>query len=304
MSTTIGDCHIDYDLLEYRDGYEFHENSAGDKIEYQCDQCGGYWFVVFYNSEPYAYTGLRCKCLPAINPEKVCLSRGVKTLGSDVVIDAIHQMGQAYKVPIVSVGCGACAIESMVIKKWGGRKQFRLIDPDPLSFEAILKPEAPFRKIDYPTVDALIAHEPNLVNGCILLLNWCDPNGSEYDYQAIQQLKPLGVLTIYVVDAGRHGAAGGRVFFEWMSGLPGSSEKSGTYLPMPSKRAIHILRPMSYAVMNTTTCEPHQSSRGHLDIRMSWIHYTKCPCPQIKIPDKVIAKIPWFEPIEDECTIM
>jgi hypothetical protein len=48
-----------------------------------------------------------------------------------------------------------------------------------------------------------------------LFLNWCEPNDSTYDYEAIIKLKPVAVLSIYEIFRGQNGAAGGEMFFNW-----------------------------------------------------------------------------------------
>jgi hypothetical protein len=48
-----------------------------------------------------------------------------------------------------------------------------------------------------------------------LFLNWCEPNESTYDYEAIIKLKPIAVLSIYEIFGGQNGAAGGEMFYNW-----------------------------------------------------------------------------------------
>lgn len=146
------------------------------------------------------------------------LSEGVKSFGSSFVTEILHQFYNSYKVPIVSVGCGLAAIESLSINEL--KDDWILVDPNPLSYHPALfqsMPTEPFHPIDYPTVDQLIKFKPEIVKHCILFLNWCEPNDSRYDYDAIIKLQPLAVLSIFEVFMDGFGSAGVGFF---MNGMP------------------------------------------------------------------------------------
>jgi hypothetical protein len=110
--------------------------------------------------------------------------------------------------PIVSVGCGPGLYEAETLKL-NPRLDFIMVDPDPRSFENV----EPKLAIDAATVPDLIKTRPELVGKCVLLLIWPNPNESTYDYQAVELLNPVAVVTIYEAK----GAAGGDQFHCWLS---------------------------------------------------------------------------------------
>jgi hypothetical protein len=69
--------------------------------------------------------------------------------------------------------------------------------------------------IDYNSCDELINNNPAIIGNCILFLNWCLPNCSTYDFEAIIKLKPIAVLSIYEDYDGSNGSAGGKMFYDW-----------------------------------------------------------------------------------------
>jgi hypothetical protein len=214
-----------------------------------------------------------------INPD-VCLSRGVTSLGADLVIKTLQNLHQAYEVPIVSVGCGLAAIEYLSkLMCW------RLVDPDPLSWQIFKeKPDHPFLPVNYSSVDELIAKEPSLIHNCILFLNWCEPNESEYDYEAVIKLKPLAILTIIEVYGG-NGAAGGEKFYEWYAKLPNRVDVEYPQL----QTSKHPARE-KYVVGGVTYLEPYDHNFDVDDIRLVWIHQlnrNSTAFPKVELPNRV-----------------
>jgi len=92
------------------------------------------------------------------------------------------------------------------------------INDNPLDFPTSANQyiNKPLMKIDYNSCDQLINDNPDIVENCILFLNWCLPNDSYYDFEAIIKLKPIAVLSIYENFDGMSGAAGGEMFYNWI----------------------------------------------------------------------------------------
>ncbi len=85
---------------------------------------------------------------------------------------------------------------------------------------------------DYKDVTELIKDKPDIIGNCILFLNWCNPNDSTYDYDAIIALKPLGILAIYEIYLDGPGCAGSYKFYNHMI-------KDSKYYNI--KRSLHLL---------------------------------------------------------------
>ena len=82
--------------------------------------------------------------------------------------------------------------------------------------------DEPFLAPLFPTVEALVKTHPDLVGNCIVFLNWCYPNESDYDFWAIQHLAPLAFwvnFEKYSLDYKNgkpSGSAGGRRFHRFL----------------------------------------------------------------------------------------
>jgi hypothetical protein len=129
----------------------------------------------------------------------------------------------SHNIPIISMGSGTGVIEHMATTSYYSKYNKLMnwicidIDNNPLDFpsQARTHMNAPLMKIDYNSVDQLIDDKKEIVGKCILFLNWCLPNDSTYDFDAIIKLKPLAVFSIYEVYNDSFGAAGGEKFFDW-----------------------------------------------------------------------------------------
>ena len=104
---------------------------------------------------------------------------------------------------IISVGSGAGVLEKHLQSVIPNK--IICVDPNPQSFQAKPIDWTKGVKPDYPTVIDLIKAQPNLKNNSIILLAWPTPNDSNYDYEAIDLIKPTGIILIYELI----GAAGG-----------------------------------------------------------------------------------------------
>lgn len=127
---------------------------------------------------------------------------GIISLGIDKTINAIKEFS-TYKdnkeYALISVGSGLGFIEKRISQCIGN--ELILIDPYPYSYyqRETNKEFSSIRNLsrlpDYDLVDTLIEKRPNIINNCIILLNWC--YNDNYDYKAILLLKPLAIFSIY-----------------------------------------------------------------------------------------------------------
>ncbi len=139
-------------------------------------------------------------------------NKGIKSFGHNEVAQILRDFYYKYSVSnqfkIISIGSGSGSIEHYSKLDW------ILVDPNPSSFHnnnqevILLQPH-------FSYVDELIENNPSIVGNCLLFLNWCDPNDSEYDYEAIIKLKPIAIMSIYETFEYGPGAAGGEKFFLW-----------------------------------------------------------------------------------------
>lgn len=136
----------------------------------------------------------------------------------------------AGRKPLVSVGSGNAHLEALIRDKFSA--DVICIDPNPAAFNRMQTPPIPIAiQPHFPLVSDLILEKtrsqkrPELVGDCTVLLNWCEPNCSVYDYEAIVALKPLAFLTIFEEFMGERGAAGGDAFFKLVRGRDKLSSK-------------------------------------------------------------------------------
>jgi hypothetical protein len=136
---------------------------------------------------------------------------------NDLIVEQFKNILTKIDHQIISVGSGNGVQEhylSVVLKR-----SIICVDPDPESFEPY--PDTGFFQIpDYDDVKLLIKFKPELINNCILFLNWPAPNNSFYDIEAIELLKPKGILLIYE----SLGGAGGSKLQKWIQQIGGPSK--------------------------------------------------------------------------------
>jgi hypothetical protein len=142
---------------------------------------------------------------------------GIKSFGYEKVATIINSFYNTYNVPIVSIGSGTGAIEYITNNKYNMDWICIDINNNPIHFPPSANKyiNQPLMKIDYNSCDELIKNTPSIVENCVLFLNWCLPNNSTYDYEAIIKLKPKAVLSIYEVFYEANGCAGGIMFYDW-----------------------------------------------------------------------------------------
>jgi hypothetical protein len=139
-------------------------------------------------------------------------NKGIKSFGHNEVVQILRDFYYKYSAnnqfKIISIGSGSGSIEHYSKLDW------ILVDPNPSSFHnnnqevILLQPH-------FSYVDELIENNPSIVGNCLLFLNWCDPNDSEYDYEAIIKLKPIAIMSIYETFEAGPGGAGGEKFILW-----------------------------------------------------------------------------------------
>jgi hypothetical protein len=185
------------------------------------------------------------------------LNKGVRSFGVDVVVAHVKSFSSSNgcTLPVVSVGSGMGAVESLT-----DGVPWILVDPAPMSFanhpddydgEGAVEP---LRMPDYPLVKDLVLAKPEIVGNCLLFLNWCEPNDSDYDYEAVEQLKPRGVLSLIELYHGLPGAAGGDKFHDWLVGI--RRKRSDT---------------SEYRILGESTLSHHPQTTTPMDIRIVWV---------------------------------
>lgn len=103
------------------------------------------------------------------------------------------------KYTVIEVGSGNGAVINSLRLLFKDRK-FVSVDSDES------------KKADYKYVSDLIKDQKELVNNCVLLLNYASPNKSRYDFDAVRDLKPCEIVC--VIDGA--GLAGGRMFLNFL----------------------------------------------------------------------------------------
>lgn len=114
---------------------------------------------------------------------------------------------------LVSVGSGNGEIEYRLVEQFPSlQKKIICVDPTPESFRPYLK-SGKCLKPDYPFVKDLVAAKPEVVDNCVLILIWPSPNhlGGDYDFHAIQDLKPKGIVVMFEST----NTSGGDKFVQW-----------------------------------------------------------------------------------------
>ena len=211
-----------------------------------------------------------------------CFNKGIHSLGEEVVLAYISGVDVTYGgIPMVSVGSGMAAIESVIPSV-----NWVLVDPDPTSFPHECKENGmePFMKPHFPYVKDLVASRPDIVGNCCLFLNWCDPNYSDYDSEAVELLKPKGIISIVEKFMKSNGAAGGLGFHRI---LDNAERRDG-----------------DYTVMAMTKLVPHPDSARVMDIRIVWLDRKGgfMNQPMIVLPEFVQSKIP--SSAQENCSVM
>ena len=174
------------------------------------------------------------------------LNLGVRSFGCDFLVERIGQFYNHYKLPVVSVGSGMGVLEFLVKERYP-QTNIICVDPAPTQWLGCGRKE-PFLAPQYPFVKTLLEKEEELEGNCVLLLNWCCPNDSDYDDQAVKLLQPLAVLTLVEFYYGESGCAGGASFFQ-----------------------NYLLGKSSYEHVQVVSLHEHDQTIDHKDIRLIWL---------------------------------
>ena len=113
-----------------------------------------------------------------------------------------HQVNNQTEDVWISIGSGNGQIESEL------DPHFVCVDP---KFMLDI-PKPPL----FETAEEIAKEHPEFIQNCNLLLNWCLPNNSTYDYDAIQVLQPKIFVSVIEVFRGENGAAGGEKFHTFL----------------------------------------------------------------------------------------
>lgn len=203
------------------------------------------------------------------------VNKGIMSFGIELVQKRLLDEQKRFSyVPMISVGSGMGGFESLT-----PNINWILVDPDPMSYEYKNSDimDKPIRDPDYKYVKDLLADKPHIKGNCTLFLNWCDPNYSMYDYEAVIQLQPLMIFTIVEIYMGHCGAAGGELFHDF----------------------VHTMRCAHPDPKYQIETEDTLVGSGNLDIRMLTIvrnEHVEHPYIQNKHPSKI------YHP--DPCLVM
>lgn len=198
------------------------------------------------------------------------LNLGLQSFGTDVVVNKIHTYYEQYKLPLISVGSGMGVIEHLVKTQYPSTSII-CVDPNPTEWKSVGRSE-PFLAPHYPLVDDLLHEHKELVGNCVLLLNWCCPNNSDYDYNAVMQLQPVAILTLVEFFYGSNGAAGGKKFFEK-----------------------YLLNKSEYEQVNVCILNKHSNTISHKDIRLVWLQRCGLQIPAVENEECYPCQVPHGE---------
>ncbi len=137
-------------------------------------------------------------------------NKGIKSFGEVQVKKILESFNKRFNKPIVSIGSGSGSIEHYTNNNNTNIIKWILIDPYPDSFHGSVVMEP-----NYAYLDDLINTNKEIIGNCLLFLNWCEPNNTDYDYEAIIKLNPIAICSIYEEYESCNGAAGGEKFFNW-----------------------------------------------------------------------------------------
>jgi hypothetical protein len=136
-------------------------------------------------------------------------SNGLQALGLNQVCVYFKTAITYYpNLSIISIGTGNCYFEHVLEIIFNVK--ISCIEPFPNIFNPI---NTIYKHPDYANTQDLYKNSPHVVGNCFLILNWCDPAYSEYDYESIMLLKPKIILWIGEIHMG---CAGGFKFHDWL----------------------------------------------------------------------------------------
>ena len=155
-------------------------------------------------------------------------NKGVQTLTPYLIIRVMRLI--RLRVPdleVISVGSGSGKLERVMqcchslYDNTNGKthnNNILCVDPNPHSFLNQHEPKI-YLKPEFSTVQDLIDKLGMKAMGQILFLNWCEPNGSTYDYDAIIALQPSIIVSVFEIFDDESGAAGGEKFHAWKQNI-------------------------------------------------------------------------------------
>lgn len=149
---------------------------------------------------------------------RAIMNRAISSFGLDRTADFLDTFISAYPGKrVISVGSGPGLLEYYYINEYkNGEHIIECVDPD---WDSEYKGEIakPLYPPKYNYVSELIKKDPVEKDNNILILNWCSPNKSRYDYDAIIDLKPMAFFTtLEFWGTTGVGAAGGELFHNFI----------------------------------------------------------------------------------------
>jgi hypothetical protein len=150
--------------------------------------------------------------------EKDC-NIAIQALGFDIISKYFIEIANYYSnhkpIYFISLGSGFAQLEY----KFKHIIEWICIDPDPSSYSFNIKSkniEDILIQPHFASVKDCIQSNPEIVNNCVLLLNWTPPTINEQDNQfekeAINLLKPKGILSLFEQYQGKAGSSGSEYF--------------------------------------------------------------------------------------------
>ncbi len=139
-------------------------------------------------------------------------------------------------LPIVSVGSGNGFLESKIATDL--KTNVICVEPKPGDWSSgDDEPGRVYMIPQYKTVQDLMTSQPEIIGKCHLLIVWSSPNQSEYDIDAIRDLKPVTITIIYE----ETGCAGSYLLHKWIDKNGGhSSTDVGLIREMSEEKYIHV----------------------------------------------------------------
>ena len=192
-------------------------------------------------------------------------NNAIKAFGIDFTIDFLHTVIQAYPgKTVLSIGSGNAYFEHQYVTSHD--TDIICIDPDPLSWKCQTLSN-PFIEPTYPTVSDLLVERQDLIGDCIIILNWCPPNDSTFDHEAVLLLKPIAIFTVLEKWLGGPGAGGSIEFHNYL-------DRTASY------KRVHVTK----------------LNDSELDFQIQWWQLSRLPMISTSLPKYVNSRTTNYEP--------
>jgi hypothetical protein len=141
------------------------------------------------------------------------LNPGIKyAWGVDFVCRYLDNIMNDNDLPLISIGSGNGYFEHLFVEKYPHYKHRVIcVDPEP----GVWNDSKVYFEPEYPDLPALLKDRPTLYEQCLMLFNWCLPDESTYDSEALILGKPRAFVVVYEKFEGENGGAGGKLFHSY-----------------------------------------------------------------------------------------